>query len=175
MNQNNKLIAFFVLISLTLFSCATMPYHELPTYSPDQEMYLYKDVKIKIGKTYWADTVGYQKAAANFLVIELSITNIGKKTIKITHPSFTVVNEQGYEYELSAATAGPNEDLMGNIFNAAIGGRLYPLMPARGYIIFDVPKGNYFLIVSTGEQNMKTAEVLRIKDLFKYKLTPVDK
>lgn len=170
-----KLIWVVAFINLILVSCATSHLSRgIPIYSQGDEIYLKENIKLKVGEAYWTDTIQFQKADATFLVVEMSVANMDKKTTVITPPAFTLVNDQGYEYEISSrdiAGGGPDD----NLIEKLTVDRLSPLIPVRGKIVFDVPKGNYIMIVSTGEKDMKTGAILRIKDLAKYKLTPVNK
>jgi len=167
-------VAVFI-INLMLVSCATSHLSRgIPIHSQGDEIYLKENIKLKVGEVYWTDTIQFQKADAIFLVIEMSVENIDKKTTVITPPAFTLVNDQGYEYEISSrgiAGGGPED----NIIEKLTVDRLSPLIPVRGKIVFDVPKGDYIMIVSTGGRDMKYSEILRIKDLAKYKLIPVNK
>ena len=162
-------------IASIVAGCASTPYSNVATYSDGQDVYTEENIKVHIGKSYWTDIVGFQKPDAKFLIVEVSIENIGKKPVTVTPPVFTVVNEQGYEYELSrhATGFGPTsffDNLLGQTMK-----RLSPLIPISGYIVFDVPsKFNYTLIVSQGEQQT-TYKLVRKNDIAKFKLTPADK
>jgi hypothetical protein len=169
-----KLTALVILIGFILMGCATTKMvREIPTYSQDQEVYLGEDLKLKIQDAYWTDQINFQKADAKFLVINLSITNIGKKTTTIKPPVFTLLHEQGYEYEISyrgIAGGGPSD----NFIEKLAVDRLSPLIPVRGKVVFDVPKGNYVMIVSEGEKRDKGL-FYRGKDLYKYRLSPQER
>jgi len=172
--MKQRFILIALLINLLLFGCATTPHSNVPTYPNGQDVYIEENTKINVGKAYWADIVGFQKTDAKFLIIEVSITNIGKKPFTINPPVFTAVNDQGYEYELSRSTTGFGETSFFDNLLARNQKRLSPLVPISGYIVFDVPKGNYTLIVSQGEQGTR-GQLIRKNDLAKFKLTPVDK
>ncbi len=175
MKRKVKFISVAVFINLILGSCATTHLDSgIPAYSQKDEIYLKENIKLKVGEAYWTNTIQFQKADAAFLVVEMSVVNMDKKTTVIAPPSFTLVNSQGYEYEISyrgIAGGGPDD----NLIEKLTVDRLSPLIPIKGKIVFDVPKGNYTLIVSTGEKDMKTGAILRIKDLAKFELTPIDK
>jgi len=172
--MKQKIILIAIFITLVLVGCATVPYFNVPTYQEGQDINMDENIKINIGKAYWTDIVGFQRPDAKFLIIEVFVTNIGKKSITINPPVFTAVNDQGYEYELSRSTTGFGEtSFFDNLF-AQHQKRLAPLVPISGYIVFDVPKDNYIMIVSQGEQDAR-GKLIRMKDLAKFKLTPVDK
>lgn len=175
MKRKLRFMLTAVFINLLLVGCATTHLDRgVQTYSQKDEIYLKENIKLKVGEAYWTDTVQFQKADVMFLVVEMSVTNLDKKTAIITPPAFTLVNDQGYEYEISdrgIAGGGPAHNLIEKLTL----NKLSPLIPVKGKIVFDVPKGNYILIISTGEKDMKTGAILRTKDLAKYKLTPVNK
>ncbi|MBI5674408.1 MAG: hypothetical protein HZC48_01105 [Nitrospirae bacterium] len=161
------------LVNLIFVGCATMARHEIPTYSQGQEVSYKEDFKLKIGEAYWTNQINYQIADANFLVVDMSIISMRKQTATLTPPVFTLVNEQGYEYEVSdrgIAGGGPDDNF---IYKLTVD-RLSPLVPIKGKVVFDVPKGNYIMIVSAGEKGEARGKIYRGKDLYKFKLLPVN-
>ena len=173
MNQKLKFMKLLFLVNLMFVGCATMMRHEIPTYSQGQEVNYGEDFKLKIGEAYWTNQINYQIADAYFLVVDMSIISMRKQTATITPPVFTLVNEQGYEYEVSdrgIAGGGPEDNF---IYKLTVD-RLSPLMPVRGKVVFDVPKGNYIMIVSTGEKGEVRGKVYKGKDLYRFKLTPAN-
>ena len=171
MKQKLKFITLLFVVNFLFISCASMMTHEIPSYSQDQEVNYREDIIFKIEKTYWTNQTSTQTADAHFLVVEMSMTNIGKKSTLTYPPVFTLISDQGYEYEFSdRGTAGidPNDNMLYKLKDS----RLSPLVPVRGKVVFDVPKGNYFMIVSTGEKGEIIGRIYRGKDLFRIKLLP---
>ncbi len=174
MYRRIRLPGFAVLVAAILLSCATTKaIREVPTYSQGQEVNLEDDLKFRIEGAYWTNQIQYQKADAAFLVIEMSIINTAKKTTVTAPPVFTLVNEQGYEYEVSyrgIAGGGPADNFIEKLTVA----RLSPLMPVKGKVVFDVPKGSYELIVSRGKRDERRV-LRRGPDLLKYRLSVAER
>ncbi len=176
-----KKVTITLLITF-LVACATAPqsdvpaapHSDLPVYNGAQDIKIDDDLTVNIGKAYWRETVGFEKPAATFLIVEVSVTNVGKKSTTIHPPVFTVVNDQGYEYELSRSAAELGETFFYETLLNRHQNRLPPLIPVRGYIVFDVPHGDYTLIVSRGGQDAGGG-LIRLKDVARYKLTAIDK
>ena len=83
------------------------------------------------------------------------------------------MHKQGYEYEVSdRGIAGG--DTADNFIEKLTVDRLSPLIQVRGKVVFDVPKGDYVLIVSEGLKGER-GRLHRGKDLFKYALSVREK
>ena len=92
----------------------------------------------------WQNSIGdalKQYPDAKFLVIDIGIVNVDKQPR--TFPSFKLLDDQGREYEESSERI---------FLEGAIGllKTLNPNVATRGYLVFDVPKGDYKLELSGG-------------------------
>lgn len=142
---------------------------EIPTFSQDQEVMLLSPLKLKIEKAYWTDNVGPEKPDANFLVVEISLTNTAKKAILMTMPyGVKLKNEQDVEYLTSRFVGyltSRNPFIMGSSWIGAGVGELNPNMTRKQRILFDVPKDSYFSVVYDSDT---------VTPLFRWKLSPIE-
>jgi hypothetical protein len=140
---------------------------ETAVYPQDQEVTLVKPFGVKIGRCFWADELGkagYENVPAplrdqflakpngKFLVIEITITNLGTQPAawkSDVAPVFRLKNAKGFEY------APVHQDINGEDITAKIVlgqvGTINPQMVIRGREVFDVSKDDYQLVVSTGK------------------------
>jgi hypothetical protein len=137
----------------------------VPTYGDNQEVTLTGPVKIEMEGSYWADSFErpgatnvppafrdqYRvKPTASFLVIDLMLINHGAKplSLPITQPPMlTLQNAQGVEF----AKAGGEVNFDDITLRVLLGQlNMNPDMPVRTKTVFDVPKGDYVLLVSFG-------------------------
>lgn len=129
----------------------------IPVYSLDQEAIVEGIYKFKIHKLN----------CENFLVMEVSVTNITNKPIAFglssSHRyllSFRLFDEQGAEYAMTGV----------DNFTYKMGGGiiLNPNRSLSGKIIFDVPKNKYTLVAQ--QQVLVASYTFKNTDLFKYRL-----
>lgn len=172
-NPKDWTFVFIVLLIAGCFGCAAMQMahrsYELPTYSQDQEV-TQNVFKYRIEEAYWANDIDMSVSPpeAKFLVIVISITNTGNKPVGMTPLWFSLKNEQGVEYALSDKAG--HHKFVGNL-----GPTFNPNMPVKDRLVFDVPKDNYYLIVSKGTNPGGRFFVERGPDMFRWNLSPVDK
>jgi hypothetical protein len=188
---DNWTFVFIVLLIVSCFGCGPKQMarlsHGLPTYSQDQQV-TQNVFKMRIEEAYWANELDMSvslpmgtpigeetkalmpkvKPEAEFLVVVISITNTGNKPVGMTPLWFSLKNEQGVEYAL-CDRAGHHK-FVGNL-----GPTFNPNMPVKDRIVFDVPKENYYLIVSRGTNPGGRFLVERGPDMFRWRLSPVDK
>jgi len=141
---------------------------ETPKLSSSDALAGRPSVKLKIGQElsvgYWSYTVnsiswqriigspGYtvETPDAEFLVVDLSIRNNDRTAS--TLPPFELIDEQGREYD---------ESEKGTSMQGSFGmlKKLNPGVSSRGYLVFDVPRGEYVLKAPGGFQSGESALV----------------
>lgn len=105
----------------------------------------------------WASKYNDVKIAdAQFLVIDVSVRNDDKTASTLVVPK--LVDSSGREYKLT-----PNTYDAYNSFDTLK--ELNPGVSSRGYFVFDVPPGQYFLQVSGGFESGKFARIRLFDDV----------
>ncbi len=193
-----KLGCYFVLVLLAA-GCETgpssrfrvvIPGTDVPLYTQNQEVTLFRPFKLKIERAYWADEVmkfGYTtnlppafqrqfvaKPSAKFLVLEFSLTNLGQEA-KVwnqdSSPRFMLENVKNMKY----APVGPDinmEDFHMTVARAQSG--INPGMSIKGKLVYDVPKDDYVMVVSM-VNHVGNAQYVIGPTLFKWSLSPKEK
>jgi Domain of unknown function (DUF4352) len=102
----------------------------------------------------WASSVGSemmpQTADAKFLILAMSVRNEDKTAS--TLPPVKLVDEQGREFEQSSAGM-----MLENAFGPLK--QLNPSVQSNGLVLFDVPRGKYWVVVSGGMTSGETAKI----------------
>ena len=107
----------------------------------------------------------------NFLVISVLIKNHGTQSLTIPRslpPVFTLLEEHGAQHAVSANPAFAGRNLTRKILSGSV---IHPKLPLKGELVFDVPEGDYSLVVSRGTLDMNGC-VKRACDIGRYRLTP---
>lgn len=107
----------------------------------------------------------------NFLVITAMIKNLSAQSIAIPRyspPVFTLLEERGAEHAVSANPAFAGRNLTRKISSGSV---IHPKLPLKGELVFDVPEGNYSLVVSRGALDMNGC-IKRACDMGRYRLNP---
>ncbi len=118
-------------------------------YPEDHEfMFLpFPTVYTKVDSSYWTDQLeNGVTSSAHFLVIWLTFTNIGSSPVTFDQyhvgATFGLITESGVNYHFEG-------NLTGRLFESA----LNPRVPGKFRVVFDVPRGNYILIVGRSIYN----------------------
>lgn len=137
--------------------------------------------KIAVEETYWCKSYklpglghGYIAPEINFLVISVLIKNHGTQSMPIPRslpPVFTLLDGRGAEHSVSANPVFAGRNLTRKILS---GHAVHPKLPLKGELVFDVPDGNYALVVSRGILDVSGC-VKRACDIGRYRLTPQNK
>lgn len=109
-----------------------------------------------------------------FLVINMAIKHHGKGFLSIpwsSPPVFTLIDERGTEHAVSGNPVFAGRNLTGKVLS---GSSLHPDIPLKGELVFDVPEGNYFLVVSMGVLGVNGC-LRRAGDLCTFRLVPYEK
>jgi hypothetical protein len=168
-------LSIVVLLTCILAGCIqALIFNDIPTYPQDQMAYYDRDFQLKIENAYWADASQTSRQPQdNFLVIDVSITNVGAEAAAMIPPAFTLVSERGAQY-ISSEPAYAATGLDSLIRKVSLHQALRPNKPVRGKIIFDVPKGSYKMIVSLGSLRGTWSTTYPEKNLFRYSLAPTE-
>lgn len=131
------------------------------------EMEYAPSLKMRIERCYWTDTINpmddfdtsfrpaqgmpkiEKKAQNSFLVVELAIRNDGDRPLTPRDPPvFQLKSERGTTFNPSAGGTGGSSSLTSKL---ALGANMNPGESLKGRAVFDVPKGNYDLLVKLGD------------------------
>ncbi len=120
-----------------------------PSESPELPEYINYTIRVgymvyEVFGVEWKNRLGdelRQYPDAKFLVIDIGIENVD--TRPRTVPPFKLIDNEGREYQ---------ESSKGIFMDSAIGllKNLNPNVTTHGYLVFDVPQGNYKLLLSGG-------------------------
>jgi hypothetical protein len=92
----------------------------------------------------------YERPDATFLVVDLSVRN--EDSTASVLPPLNLVNASGQKFDESSAGS-----LMQGFFGPLK--QLNPTVASRGFIVFDVPRGDYRLVLSGGITSTAAAQV----------------
>lgn len=120
------------------------------------------DMVFQVNEIGFAKTIGndFVKETADgiFLLINMSMKNISKKSKTIDNSLFKLQDKEGAEYEFSTKGSTTLE-MSGN--KTLFLKQCQPNIVTSGILVFEVPKeGNYLLHMSDGMWSGKTAKVL---------------
>jgi len=128
--------------------------------TPKNEVYKVNDSvsvgywSYRVNDAKWADTVGpemmRQNADAKFLILSMSVRNNDKTASAL--PPVKLVDAQGREFEESSAAM-----MLENAFGPLK--QVNPTVQSNGLVLFDVPPGHYWVVVSGGFASPQTARI----------------
>lgn len=108
----------------------------------------------RISGTKWASSIGpelmRQRADARFLIVAMTVRNNDKTSS--TLPPVKLVDAQGREFDESSSGM-----MLENAFGPLK--QLNPTVESNGLVLFDVPPGKYWAVVSGGMASMETSRI----------------